>query len=52
MRESKKRLIEQHAYKSYQTNAAQEFYETEDSLDEDEINDSSTKGILINKKQF
>jgi len=52
MRESKKRLIEQHAYKSYQMNAAQEFYDTDDLLDEEANNDSSTKGILVNKKQF
>lgn len=53
MRESKKRLIEQHALKQYQVNAAQEFYNTdEDLLDEEESNDGSAKGILINKKQF
>lgn len=53
MRESKRRLIEQHAYKMYQTNAAQEFYESEQEfLDEEEQNDGSAKGILINKNQF
>lgn len=50
MRSSKRRLIEQHAYKSYQSNAAQEFYDTEESIDEEDS--LSTKGILVNKKQF
>lgn len=53
MRESKKRLIEQHALKQYQVNVAQEFYANdEEDYDEDEANDASAKGILINKKQF
>jgi hypothetical protein len=51
MRDSKKRLVEQHAYKSYQTNAAQEFYE-EDVAEEEEASESGAKGILVNKKQF
>lgn len=52
MRISKKRLIEQYAIKSYQTNAAQEFYEEteEDLLDED--GSSDLKGILLNKKHY
>lgn len=53
MRDSKKRLIEQHAYKMYQQNAAQELFDSEDLYnEEDELSDGSAKGILINKKQY
>jgi hypothetical protein len=52
MRESKKRMIEQQAIKSYQTNAAQEFYdEPEDDLSEDEGH-NDLKGILLNKRHY
>ena len=52
MRESKKRMIEQEAIKSYQTNAAQEFYdESEDEFSEEEGH-HDLKGILLNKRHY
>ncbi len=52
MRDSKKRLTEQVAMKSYKTSASQEFHHATDEeiLDEDYSND--LRGILVNKKQY
>ncbi|MBD66841.1 MAG: hypothetical protein CME62_16680 [Halobacteriovoraceae bacterium] len=54
MRQSKRRIIEQHAFKTYIASAACEIYEVDDSADDDEetLDASGTKGILVNKKQF
>jgi hypothetical protein len=52
MRESKKRMIEQHAIKSYQTNASQEFYEESEEEMADEESHNDLKGILLNKRHF
>lgn len=52
MRIAKRKLIEQVAIRSYQSNASKEFYAaTEDDMDEDE-NTHDIKGILLNKKHF
>lgn len=54
MRTAKKRLVEQIALKSYQTNAAQEFYEEieEDLEEEFEEGSEDLKGILLNKRHY
>ena len=53
MRESRKRIIEQHAINSYQKNASQEFYEeSDDDLLEEERGQGEFKGILFNKKHY
>lgn len=53
MRAAKKKLIEQVAIKSYQTNSSQEFYdEVEDDSDEGEESSNDLKGILLNKRHY
>lgn len=53
MRSAKRRLIEQTAIKSYQTNASQEFLEeTEEEIESEEHSTNDLKGILLNKKHF
>lgn len=52
MRESKKRMIEQEAIKSYQNSASQEFYEESDDELPDEENQQGLKGILLNKRHY
>ncbi len=53
MRDSKRRMTEQRAIKSYQTNAAQEFYDdTEEDISDEENRQNDLKGILLNKKHF
>ncbi len=53
LKSSKKRLIEQVAFKSYQSNAAQEFHDmNDDDLLEEENSSKDLKGILLNKRHY
>lgn len=54
LKDAKRKMIEQVAIKSYQVNAAQEFYDIPDEdidLESDEPTDE-LKGILLNKKHY